>query len=153
MLQSSPSFWNKGDIIRNSNGSIVAYTTPLKNSCPTQMVNWTLEENLKYDKNLETKSRCSMSRWVHHKRKNNRPPKSTPTPMTSHHGANGRQIWSQPRCWLEHLGICRSWHPNYFPSGSWRTVGVMGACERCHACILAYQHYDHHAPHLKLEAG
>ena len=44
--------------------------------CPTQMVNWTLEESLKYDEGLETKVMGWKSRWVHCRTKNNFPQKS-----------------------------------------------------------------------------
>ena len=54
MLQRSPSFWSKGDIRRNSMGSMVAYNMLLTVLCPTQMMNWTLEKSLKDDEELGT---------------------------------------------------------------------------------------------------
>jgi hypothetical protein len=126
MLKLSPSFWNEGDIIWNSNGSTVAYTMIFNNLVP--ITNGELNTWREFyvwwrtwDKNYVVESQGGFITWgwiiV--------PQKSTPTRLTDHDdGHQPLKCWANRDVGVNNLTSSCSGIPNYFTSVSWRKVGV-----------------------------
>ena len=98
MLQLSPSLWN----IRGHHKKLYWIHCSIHYTFNKFVQHkWWIEHlkrSLSMMKDLRQKLWCRKSRWVHYKRKNNCPPKSTPTRLIGHDGGHhgGHQ---PPKCW------------------------------------------------------